>query len=330
MTICIISDAHLFHPKAITPKEYNELLVNIQSCVDIFVDCGDLTDKSNLTAAQIDELSQVYKNIIKPVYVVSGNHDTLSGTTVASLFRLQKNIKVITEPSIIDDMLFIPYTDNIKDLCYKLYHKIEKPVQFAFSHLNVTNNVYATLPIKEVNVLYKFADTYFNGHVHTPEKSESIYGNFYNVGSCSSLTYGDEHFPCYTLFTTKTKERITKIIENSLVHKTFRTDCPIIDTLELITTSPTYAKHQFCFRFLLPNNNSSLELRREIKDYCNKDERIKEVRFDYIKNNQENQKLKEIQQKTKDNKPLIMQLFEQYENDCQNLSEELKKELLQI
>ena len=30
------------------------------------------------------------------------------------------------------------------------------------------------MTIKEVNVLYKFADTYFNGHVHTPEKSESI------------------------------------------------------------------------------------------------------------------------------------------------------------
>ena len=132
MKIGIISDAHMFHRWGITTEMYCDIITNKFANCDIIVDCGDITDRSNLTAPQIDALSKLYKDIDKPVYLVAGNHDSLSNTTVASVFESKKNVLVIREPAIYDTMLFVPYTDDIKTMFKQLNEIVKEPVKYAF------------------------------------------------------------------------------------------------------------------------------------------------------------------------------------------------------
>ena len=320
----IISDAHLFNKYAIEPEKYHNIIINEFKNCDFIVDCGDLTDKSNLTAPQIDILSKIFTDVNKPIYLLAGNHDSLANTTVASIFEENKNIKVIkAEPKVIDGMLFIPYTDDIKNL-YKILNKIvTTPVKYAFSHLNITNNFYSSINSNNIHTLFNYTEYLFNGHIHLPEiLKESVIGTLYNVGSCSSLTYGDVHIPNFCIFD---KDKLqSNSIRNSIIHKTYDITEDNFDTI-LSLVEEDAKNNRLCCRFRLYNNESSIEIRRKIREVLQ--DVVYMINFDYIKNKT---KVNESIEKTSINKePLIELLIKSFEKENRILlSKQLKEELI--
>lgn len=326
MKIGIISDAHLFHKYAITTKQYKNILSNLDT--DIIVDCGDLTDGSILSAPQLDNLFTIFKDIDKPYYYVSGNHDSFEGTTVASILNLNKNIHIIKDVTVLDNMLFIPYTNNIKQLYSNLDKIVKEPLDVAFSHLNITNLFYADIPFNNSKNLHKYADTWFNGHIHNPEIKEDIYGTIYNVGSCSALTFGDTHIPCYTIYDTDTKNTTQYTIEGTHIFKIYNTN-NVFDVKESI--QELTKKFILHCRFNLQNTKNSLDLKRDI---CNNLKNIDNIFISFnsvsniIKNNTINS---DIRIKTENKESLLEQLFKYFEQDTKTIIDEnMRKEVYNI
>ena len=327
MRIGIITDAHLFHRYAITPEKYKDILNNMD--VDIIVDCGDLTDKSNLNASQLDNMSKIFKDITKPMYIVAGNHDSLDSTTVASILNLNDNIHIIkNEPQIIDGMLFVPYTDDIKGLYKKLDKLVDEQVAVMFSHLNITDNIYASIPFRNLPKIQKYAERIFNGHIHDYEENFSVYGCFYNIGSSSSLTFGDEHYPCYTIYDTEDNKVTNHVIYDSIVHKTYDVSKQDVDVI-LQSIKQLTKQFKLRCRLNMPNNVDSVELRKKLKEKLELNDRVVSVTFNYIKDKEIAKKNKEKTEEKLDKTPLMEQLFNYFEKDCEiKLDEEIKKELL--
>ena len=336
MLIGIISDAHLFNRYAITAEEYKNTINKMfdKLGVDFVVDCGDITDKSTITAPQLDAFGQIFRDLKKPVYIVAGNHDSLSNTSVAAILKLNPNVKVITTPTLIgDNLLFVPYTDeNTRNLYKKLEFLTEDKDTssiFMFSHLNITNLYYSTIPFDKLSNMFKYANVIFNGHIHINQQHEDIYGTFYNVGSCSSITFGDEHTPNYCVFNTDTLELHTYDIKGSIIHRTFLVTKDNIDVL-LNDISNLSVNFRVRCRFKVPNSPESVELKKKIKDYFSDNENVISIVFDYVKDDAYQKELKKKQEK--DNKlskvPLIQQLFEHFEQDTGiKLDDEIKKGL---
>lgn len=331
MKIGLITDAHITHRYAISPEVYHKILIDDFANCDIIVDCGDLTDKSNLTAPQLDSLSKIFEGINKPIFLIAGNHDSLSGTTVASIFESKKNITVVREPVIIDNMLFVPYTDDIKSLFKQLNSFVKEPVKYAFSHLNITSNIYASIPFNDTKKLHKYAEIWFNGHIHNDERNETAFGKIYNIGACSSLTFGDNHTPCYSIYDTEEDYLETKGIDSSLLHRTFSINNGI-SGFNLCNSEIEYATRFYSMRckFNLPNSSDSVNLRKQIRERLDQNPRIVSVVFDYIKDNNIKQKTKTKNEVTsKSKKSLVEQLIQHFEQDCEIiLNEDIKKELL--
>lgn len=333
MKFGVITDAHLFHRYAIKPEKYKEIIQNLNNSSEIkfIVDCGDLTDKSILTAPQVEILTHVFDHVTKPVYIIAGNHDSLEGTTVATALELNPNVKVIKEPTVVDDLLFVPYVNTAKELYSKLNNLVRgnNIPKYAFSHINVTSNIYSMIPFRDVDKLFKYAKYWYNGHIHTEEESLTAFGRFINIGACSNLTFGDNHIPCYTTINVDDNEIVNvenHYINESIIHKVFNTE-----NLDKVYNEINYATrfYKMRCRFKLPNNESSLEIRKQICQKFKDNSNILSLNFDYVKTEVKKQKqeIKVDKEKLKSN--LYEQLFQHFEEDTQlSISKEIKKELM--
>lgn len=333
MKFGVITDAHLFHRYAIKPEKYKEIIQNLNNSSEIkfIVDCGDLTDKSILTAPQVEILTHVFDHVTKPVYIIAGNHDSLEGTTVATALELNPNVKVIKEPTVVDDLLFVPYVNTAKELYSKLNNLVRgnNIPKYAFSHINVTSNIYSMIPFRDVDKLFKYAKYWYNGHIHTEEESLTAFGRFINIGACSNLTFGDNHIPCYTTINVDDNEIVNvenHYINESIIHKVFNTE-----NLYKVYNEINYATrfYKMRCRFKLPNNESSLEIRKQICQKFKDNSNILSLNFDYVKTEVKKQKqeIKVDKEKLKSN--LYEQLFQHFEEDTQlSISKEIKKELM--
>lgn len=332
MKFGIITDAHLFHRYAIKPEKYKEIIQNLNDNteIDFVVDCGDLADKSILTAPQVEILTHIFDHVTKPVYIVAGNHDSLEGTTVATALELNPNVKVIKEPTVVDNLLFVPYVNTAKELYSKLNNLIlgNNIPKYAFSHINVTSNIYSMIPFKDVDKLFKYAKYWYNGHIHTKEERLTAFGVFINVGACSNLTFGDNHIPCYTIV--DVNDEIINVenygIDGSIIHKVFSTE-----NLDKVYDEINYATrfYKMRCRFKLPNNESSLEIRKQICQRFKDNSNVLSLNFDYVKTEvkKQRQEIKVDKEKLKSN--LYEQLFQHFEEDTQlSISKEIKKELM--
>lgn len=332
MKFGIITDAHLFHRYAIKPEKYKEIIQNLNNNPEIkfIVDCGDLADKSVLTAPQVEILTHIFDYVTKPVYIVAGNHDSLEGTTVVTALELNPNVKVIKEPTVVDNLLFVPYVNTAKELYSKLNNLIlgNNIPKYAFSHINVTSNIYSMIPFKDVDKLFKYAKYWYNGHIHTKEERLTAFGVFINVGACSNLTFGDNHIPCYTIV--DVNDEIINVenygIDGSIIHKVFSTE-----NLDKVYDEINYATrfYKMRCRFKLPNNESSLEIRKQICQRFKDNSNVLSLNFDYVKTEvkKQRQEIKVDKEKLKSN--LYEQLFQHFEEDTQlSISKEIKKELM--
>ena len=333
MKFGVITDAHLFHRYAIKPEKYKEIIQNLNSNPEIkfIVDCGDLADKSILTAPQVEILTHIFDYVTKPVYIVAGNHDSLEGTTVATALELNPNVKVIKEPTIINDLLFVPYVNTAKELYGKLNSLVSgnNIPKYAFSHINVTSNIYSMIPFRDVDKLFKYAKYWYNGHIHTEEEHLTAFGRFMNIGACSSLTFGDNHIPCYTIVNVDDNETVNVEnhgIDGSIIHKIFSTE-----NLNKVYDEINYATrfYKMRCRFKLPNNESSLEMRKQICQRFEDNSNVLSLNFDYIKTEVKKQKQEIKIDKEKLKLNLYEQLFQRFEEDTQlSISKEIKEELM--
>lgn len=330
LKILIISDAHLFHKYAITPEEYNKVLIEQYDNYDIVVDCGDLTDKSMLSASQLNSFSHIYDNIDKPVYILSGNHDSLENETTASVFRLKQNIKVINNICVLDNMLFIPYINSINELYKELQDlNINERLHCGFSHLNITYNVYAMINLHNntEQKLNLYCDNIFNGHIHSPEDKNTIAGNIYNIGSCSNISFGDSHIPNYSIFSTESNTLTRYNIKNSIVHRVFNNK--IEEAYQEIYKLVKDYRLRCCFK--LDNNEENLSIKQIIKDRLyNNTNNIVDICFSYLKN-KDTEKCEQTAKQSEliDYKYLIKTLIDNFERDNEiKIIKDIKDELL--
>lgn len=324
MIIGLITDAHLFHRNS-QPQLYKKTIMELQSDVDIIVDCGDLLDNYTLNAVQASELQDIFKDISIPFYIVRGNHESLGGYSLTTLLSMNPNIYVCNDIEIHQNMLFIPYMDNITELYKKLKDlKLTEPVKYAFSHLNITSNFYATIPFEKTQKLHMFAENIINGHIHNIETNNTIYGNVYNIGSFSSLTYGDEHIPCCTILDTETEYIEKYTIDSSIIHKTISIYTQN-DNINFTEIADEYLNMKINWRIKLPNN-FYVEERKKIKEQLSQLENTNKIQFDY--NSLVNSVKRKTKESNKEKIPLIQQLFMQYEQETGiTLLDEIKKEL---
>lgn len=328
MKIGILSDVHLYHKNS-QPQLFKKLIEDLQTQVDIIVDCGDLLDNNVINATQSYELKQIFENINIPYHIVMGNHDSLGGVSLASLLSMNSNIIVhnTVDFAYIDKeklwLLFVPYTNNIKNLIKHLNSTIKEPVKYVFSHLNITNNIYADIPIKKTEKLFKYGDVWFNGHIHQQEEYHFLFGSFYNIGSVSSLTFGDSHIPRYLILDTEKQEDYLTVheIKNSIIHITI-TD---INNLSFLSEYEN-SEFKINWRILLPNN-FYVEERQNIKEKLSKLDCTNNIVFSYTKINlNETKNIKKSIKSNETKKPLIQQLIEQYTKD-NVLNEKIIKKL---
>lgn len=332
MRIGVVSDLHLGH------KNCNLNLFKItlqqlqQKQVDFIVDCGDIIDHNYITAIEAEELRKIFSDLSVDYHIVRGNHDTLANTSVSSLLSLNKNIYVHNKTEIYNDVLFVPYVNNVTELMHNLKElKMSSAKTIAFSHLNLTSNIYAMLPFEKAQNLFLYADNWFNGHIHMPEQYNSVYGNIYNVGSVSSLTYGDEHIPCYCILEIDHSQQVKFMrynIQGSLIHKTL----DIISDTDYNKLSLFYEnnrEYNIAWRIRIPNSFSMVD-REKIRNIIMEFYGVKEIQFSYLMQpSQVYSKIDTKQEKTKTDVSLMEQLFSNYEKDKKiTLDSDLKKELL--
>nr|DAU15711.1 MAG TPA: Calcineurin-like phosphoesterase [Caudoviricetes sp.] len=326
MKIGILTDAHLFHRNS-QSQLYKKVITNLHNCVDMIIDCGDLLDKSVLNAIQSSELQDIFKDISIPFYIVRGNHESLGGVSLTTLLSINSNIHVCNNIEIHKDMLFVPYNDNLTELYSELKNlNLAQPVKYAFSHLNITSNFYATISFEKTEKLHLYAENWYNGHIHNPEKHNSIYGNILNIGSFSSLTYGDEHIPNYLILDTATNTVKKYTVTDSIIHKTvniFTQD----ENIPFEILANDFSNMKINWRIKLPND-FYVEERKKIKEKLQQIPNTNSIQFDY--NNSINSVKKNIKKENNTEKiPLIQQLFKQYERETGiTLLDDIKKELM--
>lgn len=130
------------------------------------------------------ELYEVYvdyfvnKSRFEQIFILQGNHDCVSQSTILSIFRPLPKVKVITEWCVWNyyncNLLFLPFynhegTDKrpMIEVYSELYksHLSEKKFDFGFGHIEDHTEHFSK---KFCDVSKLDVNTWLNGHIHTP------------------------------------------------------------------------------------------------------------------------------------------------------------------
>lgn len=307
MKIGVISDLHLGHRNS-NIEVLKDVLLFFQDKVNMIIDCGDITDNNIINPIQLNELYDVFRKISIPYYIVKGNHDSLNNKTIAKILELNPYIYVAEDIHIMEvkgiKLLFIPYTNNLSTM-FKYLDDNNIYGDYAFSHLNITSNVYSDISFDNPNKLFKYSYFWLNGHIHTPESYSSVFGKIENVGSLSSLTYGDEHIPTYGILDTYNNSFTRYEINNCIIHKTCNTD------FDFDRFQKENINRHINWRIKLPSN-FFVEDRQKIKNKLQNYPNTLNIQFDLKNDNKSKIKTSKYNNKRTN---LLEQLFESYEKD---------------
>lgn len=326
--IGIIADAHLFGRWS-QPQLYKKAIQDLQNKhkVDIIVDCGDLTDNSIINSVQSSILYDIFSNVKIPMHIVRGNHDSLSGTSLASVLRINSNIIVHDSIEVSDGMLFIPYTNSKTELKEGLSNlSLSESVKLAFSHLTMTENPYAMLTFNNneaSKLIHKYAEIVFNGHIHNNSECKTVYGTIFNVGSFSNQSFGDEDVPHYSIFSDGRLEQY--VVDGSIMHKTVTINN--IEDVDTLISLPNHNELMFNWRIKLPAD-FDFEVRNQIRSKLYDYRYTNNVQFDYAVQKKKAAESLKLEKESKTSKlPLLDQLFLSFEQTGQILNPEIKQEL---
>ena len=188
---------------------------------------GDFIDSINKVRFEdlykLKEIVDVFLEKGKNIYILVGNHDVLDVKKI-NVFDIvlsyNERIKIIKEVEVIDDILFLPYTnkEEIKEVLENI--DLEK-VKYIYSH-NDFNDLYHSVTNKTVDisiseVLKKYNNIKFiSGHIH----NWFVKDNIYVVGCSFNTSFSDKNIDNLILHIDE-KEEITGIKYRSIVYFTF-------------------------------------------------------------------------------------------------------------
>lgn len=156
---------------------------------------GDITEKKDKHNAQLvnnilESLSRLFEHGLPSLVIITGNHDFIEQSRPYFKFLgFLNHINFITEPKIINEDLYLPYSkDPIKE-----WDKFVGPFRYAYMHQSVQGGVTqsgqkltSVLPadffkgkVKEV----------FSGDLHTPQQIENIT----YIGAPYHIYFGDNY-----------------------------------------------------------------------------------------------------------------------------------------
>lgn len=157
---------------------------------------GDVFDQRNaVTAPVLDQAGRIFRvlhDAFTEVWVLVGNHDApLRTPALTSLRVLDGLARVIDEPTVIDRLAFVPWTDDPDEFRGNVGKVAkDKDARYLLSHVLVQGAVPAGkgLPVEALRP--KRWDTIFLGDVHEPVE---IHPNVQYVGAPMQHHFGDAH-----------------------------------------------------------------------------------------------------------------------------------------
>lgn len=171
---------------------FNQDFNNENNSLLMIGDLCEINSPYELYAIYVDYL--VNKSKFKTVYIINGNHDGFSQSTVLSLFAPLKNVEVITEWKTLKfyncNLIMLPHfnhegTDKVSmiELYSNLYKTVTEEFDYGFGHIEDQTQHFSK----------RYPDTsklkvkqWMNGHVHTPTIQNG--GNYLGSATLNSST----------------------------------------------------------------------------------------------------------------------------------------------
>ncbi len=151
---------------------------------------GDVNDLKNIVHYKsfvlLKEIIEEYDKI--HFYIIHGNHDSAGKEDLYSAIQLlngPSNVTTFVEKSIIDDIVFIPWSGNMVDEILECEPKKILISHFGLNEAQLSSGISIKTNIK-INNLKKF-DLVLLGHYHRPQQL----ANVYYVGSPIQLNRGE-------------------------------------------------------------------------------------------------------------------------------------------
>ena len=171
--------------KDLTLYCYQEQISEVIHLGDFFDNRKSLNTKTQHTAHRIAKVLAIRNLSIK---IIVGNHDCYFKNqlhpTSLELFNKYSHIDIIDEPTVVDDILLIPWGSPIE------YPECTNSVNYCFGHFAINgfhmNDSYICKTGME-SAAFKDFDSVLSGHFHTPSKQ----GNITYLGASYGQTFHD-------------------------------------------------------------------------------------------------------------------------------------------
>lgn len=231
MKVGIFTDAHFCVAKSGTKLtgKYSERLDSLvksykymsevfkNNNVDLIINAGDTLDSDNLSNKVSSALyeSLYYLNSVGCLVInLVGNHDKSFkddiSENVLDILEINNNQVIVKSPTVMGEILLIPFTKNYENLVDELA-KLKGKYKYVISHLDYiegylgpNNESAGGFPQKE---LFQYnPKIVLNGHYHAINSNSSF---IKNIGSLNGLSYSDSYdyglpgFIIYNTFTEK-------------------------------------------------------------------------------------------------------------------------------
>jgi len=264
MKLAIFSDIHIHDYKSLASyaNGFNSRLLELFDHLSALVDdinsqkpdlvifLGDIFDIKGVVKPSVGiEVFDILSRLEAPIYAIAGNHDmeadNIQSTSVNFIKYLNINNKVFNQPTLIDDMLFVPYVKT-KTEFLDILIKYKDKFQYLFSHQLILPNY---LYNKSEEILYQdimniAGSIYiFNGHNH----ASFTHHRLYNVGSPFKHNFNDcDRDACYLIFNTDNKQaefRTVNKIEFVKVNESNYTTTAVKDKYVQLTVTKNKNSH---------------------------------------------------------------------------------------
>lgn len=207
MKLAICGDVHMCKQSSIITSMSDNFTKRLENCIasvnwfektaveqncDKIIYLGDFFNRSELDDMTITAAKQITWSAI-PKYMLVGNHDSSDGALRYSATKMLEanNFEIISTPTVIDNLCFLPYIAECDRLDLKAYFKLSSE-QFIFSHNDISGIYLGPVETKfgfrkdEIEATCKL---FINGHLHNGDK---IGKNIINVGILTGQNFGED------------------------------------------------------------------------------------------------------------------------------------------
>lgn len=178
------------------------LIASINWCEQLALDkgcesilyLGDFFDKPELVGEEITMLNAIQWNPLKHYFIVGNHESDVASLEYNSTEALRKNgFEIIAKPTIIDNMVLLPYITEDSRLPLKDYlQNTNKPI--VFSHNDIKGIRYGKYESKTgfgIKEIEDLTSLYINGHLHN---GAWVTEKILNLGILSGLNFGEDAF----------------------------------------------------------------------------------------------------------------------------------------